>query len=381
MWENTEYSRTSWECRRTDGCIHSKGMTSLGLRYTLTCSTLLQAHIQSETHKCTHNCVQTRSGMSMAARVCRVCSRRRRILSELYIETDGASGCGTGARMSAWPPLIHYREIPIKGIREVCPCWALECDSQPLSGSGRHWGLGGELECLDCNSTLCLAAVWVQVCMHVSFFFPRHNELICFQLHFSPNIHTPLTNSSALVWFCCNACAVTYVWYFALSLLSVVPSSHRAAQQPDWLSPWLHLGIQSGRQYTFGPPVETGDDGRGIGPRSPPCQKLPLGEQAAAGPSVQASWLGKVGRGEGDARGGEEWRGGACGWESGSERLDDKEVFTFFKDNAIRRILHYFSSCVISAFKEHWGKFRPELEYSEAHKTVSGPKIREYLFF
>ena len=39
-------------------------------------------------------------------------------------------------------------------------------------------------------------------------FFSGHNELICFQLH----AHTPLTDSSALVWFCCDArgdiCAV-----------------------------------------------------------------------------------------------------------------------------------------------------------------------------
>lgn len=78
------------------------------------------------------------------------------------------------------------------------------------------------------------------------------------------------------------------MWYFALSLLSAVPSSHRAAKAARLARP-LYLGIQSGRQYTFEAPVETGDDGKGRGPKSLPCQQLPLGEQAAAGPSVQAS--------------------------------------------------------------------------------------------
>lgn len=68
---------------------------------------------------------------------------------------------------------------------------------------------------------------------------------------------------------------------------------------------------------------------------------------------------------------GDMWKG------NGSERLDDKKVFTFFQAAAIMRILHYSSSRIISAFKEHCGKFRPALQYSKAHKTVSGPKIRE----
>lgn len=44
----------------------------------------------------------------------------------------------------------------------------------------------------------------------------------------------------------------------------------------------------------FWAPVETGDDGRGRGPKSLPCQQLPLGEQAAAGPSVPASLAGSL---------------------------------------------------------------------------------------
>jgi len=66
--------------------------------------------------------------------------------------------------------------------------------------------------------------------------------------------------------------------------------------------------------------------------------------------------------------------------EKGSEGLDDK-VFAFFQARAIVRILHYFSSRIISAFKEHSGKFRPELQYSKACKTVSGPKIHKDVLF
>lgn len=62
------------------------------------------------------------------------------------------------------------------------------------------------------------------------------------------------------------------------------------------------------------------------------------------------------------------WKG------KGIEMLDDKEVFTLFKAPTIMGISHYFPS-IISAFKEH--KCRPELQYSKASKTVSGPKIRK----
>lgn len=135
----------------------------------------------------------------------------------------------------------------------------------------------------------------------------------------------------------------------------------------------------------FWAPVETGDDGRGRGPRSLPCQHLPLGEQAAVGPSVQASWLGSLesrawrGRwrrtgGGGVERGHVEGKGGARGWVT-------KRCLLSFKPPPSWEYSHYFSSRIISAFKEHCGKFRPELQYSEARKTVSGPKIREDLLF
>lgn len=74
----------------------------------------------------------------------------------------------------------------------------------------------------------------------------------------------------------------------------------------------------------WGPPVEAQDDGRGRGPRSLPCQQLPLGEQAAAGPSVQASGLSslksRAWSGSWKRRGRLEGRG--------SKRLDDKGLFT-----------------------------------------------------
>lgn len=49
----------------------------------------------------------------------------------------------------------------------------------------RAWRMSEELECQGGNSTLLLAAVWVQLCMHVCIFFPPpNNALACFpQLH------------------------------------------------------------------------------------------------------------------------------------------------------------------------------------------------------
>lgn len=56
--------------------------------------------------------------------------------------------------------------------------------------------MGGELECVAGNSTLCLAAVWVQVCMHV--FLQRTMNSFVFSST-QTHTHTPLTNSSARV--------------------------------------------------------------------------------------------------------------------------------------------------------------------------------------
>lgn len=106
-------------------------------------------------------------------------------------------------------------------------------------------------------------------------------------------------------------------------------------------------------------------DGRGRGPRGPHCQQLPLGEQSAAGPSGPASWLGS-----------EVWKGRLRG-----ERLSDKVVFTLLQAAADAITLHLLSSCITAAFQEHWGKCRPEVQFSEARKMVSAPKLWEYLRF
>lgn len=107
MRENNEAQMHLLENSRTDGCIHSSGVTSLGLRYTLS-RALSQAHthkcmhIHKEKHIHAHSCVQTRSGMRLATYMHRVCSWRR-IPIELYVGIDGAGGCGTGARISVRP--------------------------------------------------------------------------------------------------------------------------------------------------------------------------------------------------------------------------------------------------------------------------------------
>ncbi len=69
-----------------------------------------------------------------------------------------------------------------------------------------------------------------------------------------------------------------------------------------------------------------------------------------------AHW--KVGRGEGDEGGGKEWRGDM--WKrKGSERLDDKEMFAFFKAPAIMRILPP-SQVASFQLSKNTGKFRAE---------------------
>lgn len=98
---------------------------------------------------------------------------------------DGAGGCGTGARMLSscervwlWPLHLHCVTSPL--LFPECQAHTTEHD----------WGMGGELECLDSKSILCLAAVWVQVCICThpcvcvcAFFFFQHNALICLELH------------------------------------------------------------------------------------------------------------------------------------------------------------------------------------------------------
>lgn len=87
-------------------------------------------------------------------------------------------------------------------------------------------------------------------------------------------------------------------------------------------------------------------DGRGRGPRSPRCQTLPLGEQAAAGPSGPASWLGSL-------------ESKVLNGRLGGERLSDTVVFTFLQATAEAITLHLLSSCITAAFQErgeisHW---------------------------
>lgn len=105
------------------------------------------------------------------------------------------------------------------------------------------WRMSEELECLDGNSALILAAVWVHLCMHVcGFFFSLNNELLCFQPLHPCTLRRP--QSAGLILSLCVHAA--YVWYFS--------GSRCTSQLPDWL---LHFGVQSKRQYTFGPHVET----------------------------------------------------------------------------------------------------------------------------
>lgn len=66
--------------------------------------------------------------------------------------------------------------------------------------------------------------------------------------------HTPLTNNSPLARCCLKVCTVTYVRYFSLFLPGGArPSLCRFFRQIG-LGP-LCLGIQSGRQRTFGGPA------------------------------------------------------------------------------------------------------------------------------
>lgn len=65
-----------------------------------------------------------------------------------------------------------------------------ECD-------GQDWRMSEELECLAGNSTLLLAAVWVQLCLHVCVFFSPHQTMN--SLVFSCPAHARLIIRSPLV--------------------------------------------------------------------------------------------------------------------------------------------------------------------------------------
>lgn len=112
-------SHASWETVRQMVVFTVKEWLHLDLDALLTSSAFLQARTQSETqtHACTL-CPNSLRNEDSYTHVLRVCP------TELCIGDDGAGWCGTGARMSAWPPLTLCKGIPIKGIWGVCPRWA-----------------------------------------------------------------------------------------------------------------------------------------------------------------------------------------------------------------------------------------------------------------
>lgn len=108
----------------TDGCIHSEGMTSLGLRYTL--SALLQAHAheckhthKTETHTCTQLCpklLRNEDGYTCAQGVFAEEN------SQWALHRDWWS-CWVWNRCQdvSLTPLRHFREIPINGFGKCVP--------------------------------------------------------------------------------------------------------------------------------------------------------------------------------------------------------------------------------------------------------------------
>lgn len=69
------------------------------------------------------------------------------------------------------------------------------CQALSMERSG---GINVKLECLKCNSILCLAAGWVQVCMRVFFQGTKSSFVVSFA-PLQTHIHTPSPNSSALI--------------------------------------------------------------------------------------------------------------------------------------------------------------------------------------
>lgn len=120
------------------------------------------------------------------------------------------------------------------------------------------------------------------------------------------------------------------MWYFVLSPLSAVPGSRRAALRPDWLGPCnsalsLDANTLSGPLLRLG--MMAGAEGQEASHASSSHWESRLLQGHLYRRPDWAHW--KVGRVEGDEGGGMEgrrdmWKG------KGSERLDDKEVFTFF---------------------------------------------------
>lgn len=182
-------------------------------------------------------------------------------------------------------------------------------------------------------------------------------------------------------WFDFVATCVQRHMCGILRSLSVVSGARRSPCSSAARLAWpLHLGIPSGRQYTFGRLLRLGMMVRGRGPRSLPCQQLPLGEQAAAGPSVQASWLGSL---ESRAWRGRWRRGGmkrTCWRERGVRGWLTKRCLLSFKPPPS---WEYSIISLVASFElsKNTEKFRPELQYSVAQKQCQDQKYARICFF
>lgn len=167
------------ENSKTDGCMRREGMTSLGLRYTLTLSTFLQAYIQTETQNaCTQLCPNSLRNEDG-------CTRARGV----YMEENSP----WASRRDRWRWWVWNRcqDVSVtsaqtqggfqqKGFGKCVPvqpgvCFPTSVRLVPQSEAG-DWV--GSWNALDSNSILCLAAVWVQVCMHVFFFQDTMNSFV-----------------------------------------------------------------------------------------------------------------------------------------------------------------------------------------------------------
>lgn len=238
------------------------------------------------------SCVRTRSGMRMGAQTQAAFIRE---ISQWALHWDWWSWwVGNRCQNICVTPLRHCREgwggFQWKGFGECVPVelWLWFSTQSGFKRRKKGWWMGVEPECLHCNSILCLAAVWVQVCIHM-FFQDTMSSIVLG----SSDMHTHHYPTIVRCFGFVAACVVTCVVFCGLSVVScarrLLCSSAASLAQP------AYLDIRFGRQYTYSwAPVVTGDDGRGRGPKSLPCQELPLGEQAAAGPSVQASRLGAL---------------------------------------------------------------------------------------
>lgn len=131
----------------------------------------------------------------------------------MRVEQVPGSPCGSGQTEQGNSNTSRTWGVRVSPLRP-------ECDFRHPSGLAPQREAGEWVGSWNA-STVTQSSVWLLCgckCACMCFLKIQWSHLFSAPL-LSKHTYTPLTNNSTLVRFCREACALTYVWYFALSLL------------------------------------------------------------------------------------------------------------------------------------------------------------------